>query len=296
MAKRAIEQTGLIPRSIIRTFERFKKQLFPGSEMLVIQEFRISRYQVIVSVQCLATLIFVPVLVNLLSKVFFITPLVEYGWNKYQNEIFLNIQQQNSALAEIKAFEEKIYFESLLETGPVDKEIILLDPLSLTSNPNYQHSEENFHLKSVAIRQKIQNKTFEIASLYNRESIQSISNLFADFFSFCSLGLVFIFMKPQLIILKSFLAESLYSLSDTTKSFLLILSTDLLVGFHSPRGWEVFLEWFFHHFGLPENTEFMSLFVATFPVFLDTVFKYWIFRSLNKISPSTVATYHNMIE
>ena len=103
-------------------------------------------------------------------------------------------------------------------------------------------------------------------------------------------------MKPQIIILKSFLAESLYSLSDTTKSFLLILSTDLLVGFHSPRGWEIFLEWLIHHFGLPQNTEFMSLFVATFPVFLDTVFKYWIFRSLNKISPSTVSTYHNMIE
>ena len=103
-------------------------------------------------------------------------------------------------------------------------------------------------------------------------------------------------MKPQIIILKSFLAESLYSLSDTTKSFLLILGTDLLVGFHSSRGWEIFLEWFLRHFGLPENTEFMSLFVATFPVFLDTVFKYWIFRSLNKISPSTVATYHNMIE
>ena len=53
MAKRAVEQTGLIPRSIIRTFERFKKQLFPGVEMLVIQEFRISRYQVIVSIQAL---------------------------------------------------------------------------------------------------------------------------------------------------------------------------------------------------------------------------------------------------
>ncbi|CAL5225752.1 cemAHiC_scaffold_21, partial [Coccomyxa viridis] len=35
---------------------------------------------------------------------------------------------------------------------------------------------------------------------------------------------------------------------------------------------------------------------AAFPVFLDTIFKYWIFRYLNKISPSTVATYHNMIE
>jgi hypothetical protein len=58
MNKRAVEQTGLIPRSIIRTFERFRKQLLPGAEMLVIQEFRISRYQVIVSVKCLMTLFF----------------------------------------------------------------------------------------------------------------------------------------------------------------------------------------------------------------------------------------------
>jgi hypothetical protein len=270
MAKRAIEQTGLIPRSIIRTFERFKKQLFPGAEMLVIQEFRISRYQVIVSVQCLLTLVFVPLLVNIISKFFVITPLVEYGWNSHQNDIFLNTYQQNSALVELRSFEEKMYFESLIEDNPLSK--------------------------NVELRGKLQRKTFEIATLYNKESIEAISNLFADFLSFCSLSLVFVFMKPQLIILKSFLAESLYSLSDTTKSFLLILGTDLLVGFHSPRGWEVFLEWLFHRFGFPENTEFMSLFVATFPVFLDTVFKYWIFRSLNKISPSTVATYHNMIE
>ncbi len=280
MPKRAIEQTGLIPRSIIRTFERFKKQLFPGAEMLVIQEFRISRYQVIVSVQCLLTLIFVPILVNIFSKIFFITPFVKYLWNTHQTEIFLNIDQQNSALIELKAFEEKMYFESLMDLN--------------INQTNF--NSDFFILKDFTIRQKLQHKTFEIASLYNKESIEAISNLFADFFSLCSLSLVFILMKPQLIILKSFLAESLYSLSDTTKSFLLILGTDLLVGFHSPRGWEVFLEWVFHHFGLPENTEFMSLFVATFPVFLDTVFKYWIFRSLNKISPSTVATYHNMIE
>ena len=103
-------------------------------------------------------------------------------------------------------------------------------------------------------------------------------------------------MRPQIIILKSFLTESIYSLSDTTKSFLLILITDLLVGFHSPRGWEISIELFLKHLGWPENQDFIFLFVATFPVFLDTVFKYWIFRYLNKISPSTVATYHNMIE
>ena len=98
MAKRAVEQTGLIPRSIIRTFERFRKQLLPGAEMLVIQEFRISRYQVIVSVQCLLTLIFVPLFVNILSKFFIITPFVEYIWNSQQNEIFLNILSTKSCI------------------------------------------------------------------------------------------------------------------------------------------------------------------------------------------------------
>lgn len=291
MPKRVSEKTGLIPRSIIRTFERFKKQLLPGAEMLVIQEFRISRYQVIVSVQSLLTLIFVPVVVNIVSKAFIITPFVEYFWNTHQSELFLNMQQQKTALIELKEFEEVLYFDSLLNQSDSANKVSPFE-----TNPNSLSTAINLTPGPLEIKQILQRKTFEIAANYNRESIEAISNLFADFCSWCSLVVVFLLMKPQLIILKSFLAESLYSLSDTTKSFLLILGTDLLVGFHSPRGWEVFLEWFFHRFGLPENTEFMSLFVATFPVFLDTVFKYWIFRSLNKVSPSTVATYHNMIE
>lgn len=288
MNKRAIEQTGLIPRSIIRTFERFRKQLFPGAEMLVIQEFRISRYQVIVSVRCLLTLFLVPLLVNIFSKSFLITPIIEYLWNQNDKQIFLNSYQQNRALTELKSFEEKIYFDSLCNEK---------NPLYSSEKSFFEtKSDQNQSFWSRDLISQFQTKTFELAVVYNAESIEALSNLFADLVSIFSLSLVFLWMKPQIIILKSFLAESLYSLSDTTKSFLLILGTDLLVGFHSPRGWEVFLEWFFRHFGLPENREFMSLFVATFPVFLDTVFKYWIFRSLNKISPSTVATYHSMIE
>lgn len=295
MNKRAIEQTGLIPRSIIRTFERFRKQLFPGAEMLVIQEFRISRYQVIVSVRCLLTLFLVPLLVNIFSKSFLITPIIEYLWNQNDKQIFLNSYQQNRALTELKSFEEKIYFDSLCD----DKKSLFSSQKSISgTETNFfeTKSDQNHFFGSRDLIPQFQTKTFELAIVYNAESIEALSNLFADLVSVFSLSLVFLWMKPQIIILKSFLAESLYSLSDTTKSFLLILGTDLLVGFHSPRGWEVFLEWFFRHFGLPENREFMSLFVATFPVFLDTVFKYWIFRSLNKISPSTVATYHSMIE
>jgi ferredoxin len=145
---------------------------------------------------------------------------------------------------------------------------------------------------------RFQKKSLEIAETYNKQSILAITCLLGDFVTLLTLYILFVLpqMKPQVIILKSFLTESLYSLSDTTKSFLLILGMDLLVGFHSPRGWEIVLENALRHFGLPENESFILLFVALFPVFLDTVFKYWIFRYLNKISPSTVVTYHSMLE
>jgi hypothetical protein len=45
----------------------------------------------------------------------------------------------------------------------------------------------------------------------------------------------------------------------------LLLGTDLLVGFHSPRGWELFLEFALNRFGF-HNENFIFLFVATFPV------------------------------
>jgi hypothetical protein len=328
MEKETFEQTGLIPRSIIRTFDRFRKQLFPGAEIAVLQEFRISRYQVLVSVKCLALLFFLPLFVNYLAKTFFLTPVTEYIWKKNQIEFFLNSYQQEKAFLEMKNFEEKLYFESLLEDHPffprfeqksfessftkevLDTPFSVLQCLDFSSGkikptengvprlgkPLVFNDASSRSRQKQILQKEIQLKTTEIAHTYTQQSIEAITNLFGDFVTFLTLTLLVVRMRPEIIILNSFLTESIYSLSDTTKSFLLILLTDLLVGFHSPRGWEFFLEIFFRHFGFSENQDFVLLFVATFPVLLDTVFKYWIFRYLNKISPSTVATYHNMIE
>lgn len=278
MEKRSFEQTGLVPRSIIRTFDRFRKQLLPGAEQLVIQEFRLSRYQVLVSFQCLINLIVVPFCINFLAKNFILTPLTEYFWNTHQTEIFINSYQQERAYQEIEKFEEQIYFESLIDENIIDSNVLMKSEIT-----------NDF-------QDKFQKKIRDLAFIYNKESIAAITNIFGDLLTFIVIVFLFVVMKPQIIILKSFLTESIYSLSDTTKSFLLILFTDLLVGFHSPRGWEVFLDLILKHFGFPTDEDFILLFVATFPVLLDTVFKYWIFRYLNKISPSTVVTYHNMIE
>ena len=87
-----------------------------------------------------------------------------------------------------------------------------------------------------------------------------------------------------------------FELTDDNKAFLLILFSDTFVGFHSSYGWEILLENLLKHFGLPEDRSFIFSFVATLPVLLDTLFKYWIFKHLNAISPSIVSTYHKMNE
>ncbi len=294
MDKQAFEPTGLVPRSIIRTVERFKQQLLPGTEALAIQEFRISRYQVLTSLKCLATLVFAPIVVNLLVKTIILSPIIEHLWNAHQKEIFINSYQEDRALLEMQNFSEKVFFESLLDenTKSREKEQELPDILTKNVKGPYLSQCDPLHAPSIQFQQK----ATQLAAVYNRESLQAIINLLGDCVTFLTVFILSLWMRPQIIILKSFLTESIYSLSDTSKSFLLILCTDLLVGFHSPRGWEIAIESLLRHFGLPENQDFIFLFVAAFPVFLDTIFKYWIFRYLNKISPSTVATYHNMIE
>lgn len=307
--KEAFEPTGLIPRSIIRTVDRFLQQLLPGKEKIAIQEYRVSRYQILVSIKSLLSLICIPLLVNFTFKSLLFQPLIEHFWNSSQNSIFLNQYQEKRAFAEMQDFSEKMFFELLSDQSYENvqsKENTLYVPSGTCEAKEVpctlqqiKQDEGTLDLPNdinLSSKTYIQLKSLELAQNYNKQSILAITNLLGDFVTFLTLYGLFRIMRPEIIILKSFLTESVYSLSDTTKSFLLILLMDLLVGFHSPRGWEIALEALLRHIGLPENENFILLFVALFPVFLDTVFKYWIFRYLNKISPSTVVTYHSMLE
>nr|YP_009105278.1 chloroplast enveloppe membrane protein [Pedinomonas tuberculata]AIT93884.1 chloroplast enveloppe membrane protein [Pedinomonas tuberculata] len=278
--KRATERTGLVPRSIIRTLRRFFIQLNSSSESLIVQEFRISRYQGLVSLRTFLTLALVPSLLSEISKTLVFKPLIEYLWNKNQTEIFLNHSQQERAFQQLKDFEEQLYFEELLSHVEDFEKLIGNRDFDLEGNQGVRISE----------------KMLEIAKEYNHETLDCLIRICGDISFFIALVALGWLLRPQLIILQSFITEFLYALSDTTKSFFIILLTELLVGFHSLNGWEVFLKSMLERFGLPENEEFIMLCIATFPVLLDTAFKYWIFRYLNKLSPSTVVTYHSMIE
>lgn len=402
------EEIGLFPRSFSRVLDRFLKQIFSDVENLVIQEYRFYRYLFLTTLKCLVILFFVPFIVNFFSKNFLLHPLIQYIWNNQQNEIFLNSYQQKRAFAELKEFEEKLYFESLIapslknpykfqnfdaskngvligglfspfpseeRTGKEGKEneellgrgdcqpqnihsssekkefgssnlenqTVDLNPQvgkiklpqnkvfnscpanllfsekirTINSVPSEARTDsifeekvileskdqiENFqkakkeNSKKEFLEQRLQEKTIDLAEHYNNLSIDAITNFFADLLSFITLCYLLFALEIQLNITKSFLLEVFFGLDDSKKSLLILLITDLLVGYHSSNLWELFFEFLFNHYGLPESQTGIFLLVATLPVLLDVLFKYLIFRHLNRSSPATVATYHAMIE
>lgn len=263
---------GVLPRSILRTFTRIQEELDPQAEEKIVTNFRSSKLKTIISLKFILTLIIVPILTQQIAKTFVIGPVVDHfrHENPAVSSIFLNFEMEEEALRELKQFEEKLHFKNLLGFAP---------ELS---------KEEN--------EEKVQEKAKEIAEEYRKRSNDAVKNIFSDLLSLASFGLVIFNSKKDVIILKSFMDDVVYGLSDSAKAFIIILFTDMFVGFHSPHGWEVILEGISRHLGIPENRSFIFLFIATFPVILDSVIKYWIFRYLNRVSPSAVATLRGMNE
>lgn len=448
------EEIGLFPRSFSRVLDRFLKQLFSDVDNLVIQEYRFYRYLFLTTIKTIFILFFVPFLVNFAAKNYIVKPITEYFWNTNHPEIFLNSYEQKRAFAELENFEEKIYFETLVEShsqhntnenslskpnvsqiNAWPKQEIVIDnsklppspfgvlyPYSLqeyskvspndniipnalhvnTTHPSgaqvslyntptkpetfdfkpqtvlkqqmdtqcYLENKRRFleqffirknNLVQIPVREysttlegfdknnnltaetssqsalttnesllqkpkkpqqppvdyfsqqkakvftnsitqtsynfiRYQEKTIELATYYNNHSIEAITNFFADLLSLCTLLYLLITLSIQINITKSFLLEVFFGLDDSKKSLLILLVTDLLVGYHSSNLWELFFEFIFNHYGIPESQTGIFLLVATLPVLLDVLFKYLIFRHLNRSSPATVATYQAIIE
>ncbi len=262
--------TGILPRSILSTISRLQVELDPNSEQDVVQNFRQTQRRTIISIRFILLLIIIPLLTHQISKVLLVGPVVENFRSSETVQIFLNAEMEEEALVELQRFEERIKFENLISDAP---------PLS---------SED--------LENQMKEKASELAKEFRIESANAIKNVFSDIFSVGAFICFLLASKPSIAVVKDFFDHVVYGLSDSAKAFIIILFTDIFVGFHSPHGWEVILEGVSRHWGLPANRDFIFLFIATFPVILDTIFKYWIFRYLNRISPSAVATYHNMNE
>ncbi|NEU78778.1 proton extrusion protein PcxA [Nostoc sp. UIC 10630] len=264
------QKARALPGSIGRTINKIKGDFSPQGEEEFVRNYRISKNRTRIGLRFILTLIIVPLLTQILSKQFLVIPILESTRSENTSQIFINSDMEKEALHELSNFQKNLKFESLLNNAPA--------------------------ISSEVIQEKIKDKAIEIAREFNLKTNSAVSNVFADLISLVSFSIIIVYSKREIVIVKSFIDTIVYGLSDSAKAFIIILFTDIFVGFHSPDGWEVLLEGFAEHLGLPASRNAIFLFIATFPVILNTIFKYWIFRYLSRLSPSALATLKEMDE
>jgi hypothetical protein len=265
----AISRTPeVLPRSLIGVVDQVRRQLDPEAEADALAGFRRRRDSTLVSLRILLLLILVPLLVQQISRTYVMGPLVDHYAPVSAFISYPKPHLEEKAVEKLRVFKAEMEFAALLEGNPLP-------------------SPEELQLQ-------LADRARELKQEADGESTEAIKNVLADIAAFAAFVLVCIFGKRDIQVLRGFIDELVYGLSDSAKAFAIILFTDIFVGFHSPEGWTVLLDGVANHLGLPARENFIMLFIATFPVVLATIFKYWIFRYLNRVSPSSVATLRNM--
>ena len=220
-----------------------------------------------ISLLYLASIVFLPWWISL-SFNKSLESWVTNWWNTRPSEIFLNDIQEKNILKKFIELEELSLFDEILKEYP-------------------ERRLQKLHIG-------VYNETIQLIKMHNEGRIHTILHFSTNIISFIILSVYSILSNEELIFLNSCLQEFLYNLSDTIKAFSILLLTDLCIGFHSPHGWELMIGSVYKDFGFAHNEQILSGLVSTFPVILDTIFKYWIFRYLNRVSPSLVVIYHSM--
>lgn len=264
------ESISLVPRSVTRTLSRFKAELTNQSSVFVRNDFDLAKNQALVSLQYVGYFLLPSFTIPIGLRNWFLEPWIRSWWNIPQTQVFINTLQEEKALRQLRKVEALLWLD---------------DATGNFADTQLQNYDANVY-----------NETIRLAIMYNEPNIQLLLQLLTDVIGITIPVFSFIMGRKRLAVSNSRIQESFYSLSDTMKAFSILPLTDLCVGFHSPHGWEILIGSFFEHFGLIPNKYVISRFVSTFPVILDTVSKYWIFRHLNRTSPSIVATYHTMSE
>jgi CemA family len=261
----------LIDRSVVNAFKKIQLDLNPQAEQEVVQTFRTSKNRTRDALRFVLTLMIAPLIVHLSIKTVIVGPIVDaYYPRTNHGDVFLNQSMEKEALEELEQFERHLKFQRITGLVPV--------------------------ISAPEIEEKVKEQAEEIKKDFIFKSTNAVKNWFSDITAIVAFAIIITKSKRQLANLMEFIDSIISGVSDTAKAFIIILLTDTFVGFHSPHGWEILLEGIAGHLGIPESRSFNSLFIATFPVFLDTIFKYWIFRYLSGQSPSAVATFKTMNE
>jgi len=326
-------EKSILPGSFFKAFERVKRNLsgsYSEYERDIVEELRQSRTRINQALRYIVILVISVIAVQFLSKSLIFSPLINSFTDANNMAIKFSPAIEEKAFKALQAAKERIEFDFTIKTIMLEqtrlKQESVVKPevgksevskqetakseagksesspkaeagkseVSKSEEKETEPSEKKSH--SEEVEALIQQESLKILKKFNEASLDGVKNLLADITSAVVFYLFLLSGRKELNTIKEFLDEVLYSLNDNAKAFLIIISTDTFVGFHSSEGWDALLTVIFDHFGLPENKILAQSFISTVPVFLDGLFKFWIFQYLTQASPATATIYREMNE
>ncbi|KAH6818422.1 CemA-like proton extrusion protein-like protein, partial [Perilla frutescens var. frutescens] len=218
----------------------------------ILYEDRVFRYASSNSAKILAVLVIVPWVLDFLVHDYVLMPFLD----RYVKTVPLAAQmldvRKTQKLEMVKALKlEKARYQLEVEIGKSP-------PLS----------DEALYLE-------LRHKALELRDEWRLENRKAFANIWSDMVFGVSLFLLLYFNQNQVALLKFTGYKLVNNISDTGKAFMIILITDIFLGYHSESGWQTLLEVMVEHYGLEIDQAAITIFVCLIPVIIDACVKLW---------------------
>lgn len=251
--------------------ESVRDLVFGREDEDILYQDRVFRYASFNSAKFLAVLIIVPWALDFLVHDYVLMPFLD----RYVKTVPLAAEildvrrhQKLEMVKELKVEKERYKFEVEIGKSP---------PIS----------EEELYLE-------LRHKALELRDEWRLINRSAFANIWSDMVFGISLFLLLYFNQNQVALLKFTGYKIINNVSDTGKAFLIILITDIFLGYHSESGWQTLLEIIVEHYGFDVDQSAIVIFVCLIPVIIDACVKLWMFKYLPRLSPKVANIFQEM--
>ncbi|KAL6189646.1 hypothetical protein ACLB2K_041032 [Fragaria x ananassa] len=141
---------------------------------------------------------------------------------------------------------------------------------------------------------ELRHKALELRDEWRFENRRAFANIWSDMLFGITLFILLYCNQSKVALLKFTGYKIINNISDTGKAFLIILITDIFLGYHSESGWQTLLEIFVEHYGLQIDQSAITIFICLIPVIIDACVKLWLFKFLPRLSPKVANIFREM--
>lgn len=227
------------------------------------QEAIANSYESQQAVRFAGILIGVPIATALAARIFIIEPVLAY------------------TLADPEAFPLS-YMQEVEGAHEVHQEEVRLNmDIALGRAPELDEDEMQAHLR---------HKALEVLEETREHNKTGLANLCQDsLMASLLVTIVLLDVEGRTTLIRA-LERLISGVSDLGKAFVIILTADTLMGYHSEEGWTALIRVLAEHWNMEPEQNNVYIFVAVVPVLLDALFKLWIFQGFVRQNPAASVT------